>query len=131
MIFNTKPSSEVRRLINGYIRVLPDCGFTERRATHGFSVVYVHALGRYVMETQLRAGNDASTSASDDDSTDVAEVWSCWAVEHSAENRQFSNRIIIRGLSAILAGSRSPRSRGQYAALGGVNNNIRRIGRPK
>lgn len=107
LVFNARLSTEVRRLNKGYVRVLLDGGFTERQAIRGFRVVYAHALGRYVMETQLRAGNYASTPTSDDDPADVAETWAYWAAEHPAENWEFSNRTILRGLSAMLAGSRS------------------------
>lgn len=105
VIFNAKPPREARRLINGYIQILLDGGFTERQAILGFSLVHAHTLGRYAMERQLRAGNYAAGASGPDGAIDLGQVWSYWAEEHAQEYRDFSTRIILRGLTTILEGT--------------------------
>jgi TetR/AcrR family tetracycline transcriptional repressor len=98
--FNTRPTTEGWRLIDAYLEILLDGGFTEREATLGFSVIHSYGMGRSSMELEIRRSNHDGVDAPED-SPSVQRTWQFWSELHKPDYRDFAIEVIIAGLRAV------------------------------
>jgi len=101
IIFQVRPSHETRRLMNEYVQILQEGGFTERQAMLGFSAVHAHSLGQNLIAAQVRNGGfNRPDSESSPDATDKL---GAWILETPSVYRAMASDVVVRGLSEILA----------------------------
>lgn len=94
VIFQFEPSPKMSMIIDGYVQVLCEAGFSEHRARLGFGVLHAMSLGRLLMER--RAGQLG---------TDADEMSSAGPQHPSGETesrREFAADVLVRGLKSIL-----------------------------
>jgi AcrR family transcriptional regulator len=99
-IFTVRPTREGWRLIDAYIGILLDGGFSTRQATLGFSVLHAYGMGRAGTERELRR----STHRADPPANlgALAAVWPHWSELHTPDFRDFAFEVMIAGLRSIL-----------------------------
>jgi len=101
IIFQVRPAKESRRLMNEYIQILREGGFSERQAMLGFSAVHAHALGQNLIAAQVRRGG--LTSEDPDTSPDATDRLGAWIAEAPSVFRAMASDVVVRGLSEILS----------------------------
>jgi TetR/AcrR family tetracycline transcriptional repressor len=99
-VFDTRPTRQGWRLIDAYVGILLDAGFSERQATLGFSLIHSYGMGRSGIERELR--NSSGGGETPGESTALQRIQPVWATLHRPDFRDFSIDVIIAGLRSIL-----------------------------
>ena len=100
-VFGTRPTREGWRLINAYVEILLDAGFSEQQAALGFSLFHSYGMGRSDIERDLR--NSSGVVLIPEDSHALQRIQPVWAQLHRPDFRDFSIDVIIAGLRSLLA----------------------------
>jgi TetR/AcrR family tetracycline transcriptional repressor len=100
-VFDTRPTSQGWRLIDAYVGILLDAGFTERQAALGFSLIHSYGMGRSGLERDLRNSSGPAPPA---DYAALQRIEPTWGELHRPDFRDFAIDTIIAGLRTILAG---------------------------
>ena len=99
-VFTVRPTEQGWRLMNGYVQILLDAGFSEREAALGFSVLHAHALGRAALEDAITARPPSQRRRVDPPASAPAmrRIRTQWPRLHRADFRTFANEVVIAGL---------------------------------
>jgi TetR/AcrR family transcriptional regulator, tetracycline repressor protein len=102
VMFSIRPTQQGWRLIDGYVSLLLEAGFTERQAALGFGLLHSYGMGRTGLETQLRSSSLENREPLEGPA--LERIDNVWPQLHRADYRQFALEVMIAGLEAILAG---------------------------
>ena len=100
-IFSVRPTREGWRLMDAYVQILLDAGFSEREAALGFSVLHSYALGRASLEQALLGTRRVSRQGSvkpPATATAMQRVQPQWAKLHRPDFRGFAHQVVVAGL---------------------------------
>ena len=107
VILTRPPTAQGRRLLDGYLRILLDGGFTPRNAAAALSVIHAHAVGRAVIERRLL--EERARQPPQPDLPALQAVAGLWPDPGLADVRDFAEDVILDGLRAIRAGQQAGR----------------------
>ena len=106
LIYEAKLTPHGARLMEGYIQVLRDGGFSKREAILGLSILYAQGFGASVMERQLgaKAGKSSklTVAAESTQPSSLAQEW-----RHALRSGQadfyatFRHNVVVAGLESI------------------------------
>jgi AcrR family transcriptional regulator len=108
MVFGMPPTPEGWRLMNGYVQILLDAGFSEREAALAFSVLHSHGMGRTIMERDLRRSRQRSDQVEVSGHPSLPALDRLnghWKNLHRPAYRDFAMEVILAGLRATLQSS--------------------------
>jgi AcrR family transcriptional regulator len=115
VMLKLRPTVEGWRLIDAYVGILLDAGFSERQAAFAFSVIHSYGMGRSGMEQALRhSPTQGSTAPSD--SLALRRIEGFWKDLHRPDYQEFALEVIIAGLRSVLAQEGAGRSAPRPAA---------------
>lgn len=100
-IFSVRPTREGWRLMDAYVQILLDAGFSEREAALGFSVLHSYALGRASLERALLGagrGTRKGAVAPPPTAKAMRRVQPQWAELHRPDFRGFAYQVVVSGL---------------------------------
>jgi AcrR family transcriptional regulator len=100
-IFSVRPTREGWRLMDAYLQILLDAGFSEREAALGFSVLHSYALGRASLERALIDGGRGTGKGAvvpPPTATAMRRVQPQWAGLHRPDFRGFAYQVVVSGL---------------------------------
>jgi AcrR family transcriptional regulator len=104
LTFSRPPTAHGWRMLDGYLQILLDGGFTPRNAVLAFGVIHSHGMGRTYIEHRLPDGSAGNGQAARRRKWPaLREVDSLWPVLHQPDARGFAEDVILDGLRAILA----------------------------
>jgi AcrR family transcriptional regulator len=98
LLYSMPPTGQGRRIMDGYVEILRDAGFSRADALQALSVVHAYGLGRSAMER--RSGPE--TASGHDESADP------WTTLRARDSREFGIVVIIEGLRVLLAAHSQP-----------------------
>jgi len=90
VVFQLEPSPKMSMIIDGYVQILCEAGFSKRQARLGFSVLHAASLGRFVMERRASRAEDDVQADADRLSRD------------QTVRREFAMDLLVRGLRSLL-----------------------------
>ncbi len=103
LLYETRITPQGTRLMEGYIQVLLDGGFSQREAVLGLSVLYTQGFGASLLDRQLAGG--AQRTGKDLPKTNSVSVASHWRQLSDSENGEFfraiRHDILVAGLESI------------------------------
>ncbi|MCW2524165.1 MAG: putative transcriptional regulator of the TetR family [Frankiales bacterium] len=99
-VFDTRPTTQGWRLIDAYVGILLEAGFTERQAALGFSLIHSYGMGRSGIERELR--NSSGRVVTPGESSALQQIQPVWGELHRPDFRDFAIDVIIAGLRVIL-----------------------------
>lgn len=105
---NMRPTPEGWRLIDAYVQILLDGGFSERNAALGYSVIHSYSLGRSGMVQRLTQRPRRGVQLPEELQA-LHQVQGQWNQLHRADYRDFALEVMIAGLHAIVE-NRPPES---------------------
>lgn len=91
VVFQLEPSPKMSAIIDGYIQVLREAGFSVEQARLGFGVLHAASLGRLITERRV---DDAEGDPSASDRDRLA--------GEKARRREFATELLVRGLRSLL-----------------------------
>ena len=97
------PTEQGWRLMNGYLQILLDAGFTPRNAVLAFGIIHSYGVGRATNERRRPAHGGVSRAALRQEWSALREVAGQWGQLQQPETRRFADQVIIEGLLALLA----------------------------
>lgn len=106
MLYEARLTPHGARLMEGYIQVLQDGGFSKREAVLGLSVLYAQGFGASIMDRQLgtRAGKSGPATAAPETGrpTSLAQEWKR-ALQSGNNNfySTFRHNVLVAGLESI------------------------------
>jgi len=102
-VFSVRPTEQGWRLMDAYVQILLDAGFSDREAALGFSVLHAHALGRAALESTLTRQPAAKRKKIRPPATAPAmqRIQPQWAELHRADFRGFASEVVIAGLHEL------------------------------
>jgi len=103
LTFDRAPTEHGWRLMDGYLRILLDAGFTPRNAVLAFGVIHSYGVGRATNERRLPGHGGVTRAAGRREWSALREVVGQWGGLQEPESRRFANQVIIDGLHALLA----------------------------
>jgi AcrR family transcriptional regulator len=104
LIYSRPPTAHGWRLMDGYLRILLDGGFTPRNAVLAFGVIHSYGMGRTYVEHRLPDRSAGSGQAAlRREWPALREVENLWPVLHRPDVRRFADDVILDGLRAMLA----------------------------
>jgi AcrR family transcriptional regulator len=104
LAFSRPPAAHGWRLLDGYLQILLDGGFTPRNAVLAFGVIHSHAMGRTYVDHRLPDGSAGKGQAARRrEWPALREVDGVWFMLHQPDARGFAEDVILDGLRAMLA----------------------------
>jgi AcrR family transcriptional regulator len=104
LVFERPPTTEGLRLMDGYIQILLDGGFTPRNAVQAFSILHAYGMSRAVFERRvLDAGGGTDRSGARAQWPALRATEDEWPQVHRADVREFALDVVLDGLRAHLA----------------------------
>lgn len=103
LIYEVRTTPNGLRLMNGYMQILRDGGFSEQEAVLGFSLIYTMGLGSTIIERQLGPQGGRRESPGDTErAPDITREWRR-LVKAGGKDRSLSFRqqVVFAGLEAI------------------------------
>lgn len=103
LIYEVRTTPNGLRLMNGYMQILRDGGFSEQESVLGFSLIYTMGLGSTILERQLgpQAGRK-DAKASGERQPSVAREWRKLITAGGKDKSlSFRQRVVFSGLEAI------------------------------
>jgi AcrR family transcriptional regulator len=103
LTFDRPPTAHGWRLMDGYLQILLDGGFSPRNAVLAFSFIHSYGMGRAMIEHRLLDGAGANTAAQRRKWPALRQVDGLWTQLHRPDFRGFAEEVILDGLVAMLA----------------------------
>lgn len=103
LTFDRPPTAHGWRLMDGYLQILLDGGFSPRNAVLAFSFIHSYGMGRAMIEHRLLDGAGAGTARQRRKWPALRQVDSLWPQLHRPDFRGFAEEVILDGLVAMLA----------------------------
>jgi AcrR family transcriptional regulator len=101
VVYQVRPTPEGWRLIDGYISILLDGGFTQRQAALGFALIHSHGMGRSGIESQLLT--KPYTPVAPPKTAETSRMMRpTWRSLHRSDFRDFAFDVILAGLRQVL-----------------------------
>ncbi|SHN16574.1 TetR/AcrR family transcriptional regulator [Cryptosporangium aurantiacum] len=104
LVFERPPTTHGLRLMDGYLRILLDGGFTPRNAAQAFSILHAYGMSRVAFERRLQdadRGSDRSEERAQWPALRVVE--DVWADLHRSDLHDFAMDVVLDGLRDLLA----------------------------
>ena len=103
LLYETRITPQGTRLMESYIQVLLDGGFSQREAVLGLSVLYTQGFGASLLDRQLAVG--AQRAGKESAKSNAVSVASHWRQLSDSENGEFfraiRHDILVAGLESI------------------------------
>jgi AcrR family transcriptional regulator len=103
LTFERPPTAHGWRLMDGYLQILMDGGFSPRNAVLAFSFIHSYGMGRTMIEHRLLDGAGARKSAQRRKWPALRQVEDLWPQLHRPDFRGFAEEVILDGLVTMLA----------------------------
>jgi AcrR family transcriptional regulator len=103
LTFDRAPTDQGWRLMNGYLQILLDAGFTPRNAVLAFGIIHSYGVGRATNERRMPGHGGVSRAAGRQEWSALREVAGQWSQLQQPETHRFADQVIIDGLLALLA----------------------------
>jgi AcrR family transcriptional regulator len=96
------PTEHGWRLMDGYLQILLDAGFSPRNAVLAFAIIHAHGVGRATNERRLPGHDGVARAAGRRRRPALRAVAGQWGELHQPESQRFADQVIIDGLLALL-----------------------------
>jgi AcrR family transcriptional regulator len=102
LTFDRAPTAHGWRLMDGYLRILLDAGFSPRNAVLAFGLIHAYGVGRATIERRLPGHESVVRAADRRRWPTLQKVASQWQDLHRPDSRDFADQVILDGLLALL-----------------------------
>lgn len=102
LVFENAITAQGRRIMDGYMSIMLDGGFSRRNAFLGFNILHAYGVGRWVLERRLRPNRGVERQRGWADRPGAPDLESEWAA-YLPDLHGVAETVILNGLRQILA----------------------------